>query len=857
MAGRVQKYFTHKAAQGVRRFIREAGGNEVFVVGELDDNLRVGRVRLFARGNELAVPALMQVARPGSVVIHNHPSGVLSPSNADIGVASRLGNDGIAFFIVNNAVDDVYAVIEPFQPQKRAALDPQAMQSFLGAEGPISRALPGYELRPQQLTMIEMVSRAFNENKIAVIEAGTGTGKTLAYLLPALVNAIENEERCVISTNTINLQEQVIKKDIPFLEKVFDKPFKAVLVKGRTNYLCRRKLDEVSSDLAAFSDPEQMAELKTIVEWAKTSKDGSKSDLSFVPHREVWEKIQSESDTTLKTKCPYYNECFFYKARRQAATANLLVVNHHLLFADLAVRAAIGDESEVAVLPKYHRVILDEAHNVEEVATNYFGAAVSYLGLKRILAKLQRTKSGATKGLLPFLIHKLERIPDKITVDEQEQITRMVNEASQSVADLEYRIDEWASIVFEWLQSVLQGSGGSASWADDAASARLRITSAVRSREDWQQHVVLPVNELLHDGVGLVRRLDKLLERLEQIETRLEKDVVSLTVDLRAQRDRFNDALATLTSVVLDDDDEHVRWVEGRQGRWGLVLHFHLAPLEVRELMKEAVFDLFATVIMTSATLTVENRFDYLRQRLGLDLLEKDRVSELQLPAPFDYERQAMIAIPTDIPQPNDSRFADVLPALVLQAVRISKGRAFVLFTSFSLLNKTFRKLESELASLGYTPLRQGAESRHRLLERFRRDKSSVLFGTDSFWEGVDVPGDALELVVITRLPFRVPNEPVVEARVEAIERRGGNPFLEYSVPQAAIKFKQGFGRLIRNKTDHGAVLILDKRVIEKFYGRTFLRSLPPCRTVSGSAAEVFREMEKFFEGFRRRHEKI
>ncbi len=852
MSDRIHKYFTSQAAGRVRRLIREADGNEVFVVGDLDADLRVCRVQLFARGNEVAVPALMQVAERGSVVIHNHPSGVLKPSSADLNVASRLGNDGIAFFIVNNSVDDVYAVIEPFRPKERAALDPVALQSYLGEDGPVASSLPGYELRPQQLMMLETVAQAFNENKIAMIEAATGTGKTLAYLLPSVVNAIENDERCVISTNTINLQEQVIKKDIPFLQKVFDKPFKAVLVKGRTNYVCRRKLSEVASDIAAFTDPEQMAELKAIVEWAKTSSDGSKSDLSFIPNREVWEKIQSESDTTLRTKCPFYNECFFYEARREAATANLLVVNHHLLFADLAVRAATGGESEVAVLPKYHRIILDEAHNVEEVATNYFGAAVSYLGLKRILAKLRRAKPGSIKGLLPFLSHKIKRISKGLSAEERQKVSDMADEASETVAEVEYHVDECASIVFDWLQEAARSPGGRPSWQEEAGGVRLRVTPEVRGRADWSERVVSPVTDLLRHGIAFVAKLDRFLERLEQIETRLESEVVSLTVDLRAQRNRFDDALATLSSVIIDYDDEHVRWLEGREGRWGLVLHFRIAPLEVQGLLKEALYDPFASVVMTSATLTVENRFDYLRRRLGLDLLEDERRIEQQLPAPFEYERQAMIGIPTDIPQPNEPSFAEVLPDLILEAVRISQGRAFVLFTSFSLLNRTFRSLQRSLSELGYTPLRQGEDSRHRLIERFRKDKSSVLFGTDSFWEGVDVQGDALELVVITRLPFRVPNEPVVEARVEAIERRGGNPFLEYSVPQAAIKFKQGFGRLIRSKTDHGAVFILDKRVVEKFYGRTFLRSLPRCQTISGPRKQVFEEMAEFFAGFRR-----
>jgi len=321
-----------------------------------------------------------------------------------------------------------------------------------------------------------------------------------------------------------------------------------------------------------------------------------------------------------------------------------------------------------------------------------------------------------------------------------------------------------------------------------------------------------------------------------------------LTIDLQAQLDRLDSAANDIEHILLEQDEAHVRWVEVKIGYKGAqMVRLQSSPLDVAPILKETVYEKFKSILMTSATLTVEGRFDYLKNRLGLNAVAPDKILERQLDAPFDYETQTLVAIPTDVPEPNSPSFVNEITELIFKSVQISQGRAFVLFTSYGLLYKLYNALKPRIETLGFNVYKQGQENRHRLLERFRDDKSSVLFATDSFWEGVDVHGEFLEMVIITKLPFRVPTEPIVEARVEAIERGGGNAFLEYTVPQAAIKFKQGFGRLIRRKTDRGAVLILDKRVIQKRYGRVFLNSLPKCRTVSGSSVDILDELEKFY----------
>lgn len=835
------KYISEEAAQAARNHIREAGGNEVFFVGYTDGKKMVTAVEVFARGNEVSAPALLQVAKQGDVVIHNHPSGTLKPSMADTHVASILGNDGIGFYIVNNDVSGVYVVVEAFAEKKIIPVDPNALTEIIGENAVIARKLESYEYRQQQVEMLTAVSQAINEDKVALIEAGTGTGKTLAYLLPAITYSVKNKERIVVSTNTINLQEQLVNKDLPFLQSVLREKFKAVLVKGRSNYACKRKLAEARQDLNLFSQDENQAELNAILSWAQTSKDGSKSDLNFIPKMDVWEKIQSESDTSLKTKCPFYNECFFYTARREAATANILVANHHLLFSDLSVRAALG-ASENAVLPTYDRIILDEAHNIEEVATNYFGVRVTYLGLLRMLQKLYRKTGDQEKGLLVFLSHKLTKFAQRMPHEDFLKAQETIQEFGLS------GVEQLAFLLQETMEKIYYLVRRDERSESDFNEVKLRLTAQTVREPEWQNEILAVAQKLIREIRKFTTKMNDFLGSIASFQAKMGSPVISLTIDLQAQLDRLDAAASNIEHVLLEADAEHVRWLEVRQGyKNSKIVRLRSSPLEVAPILKETVYNKFKNVTMTSATLTVERKFDYIKKRLGLDRIEPERMVELQLPAPFDYKQQALVAIPIDIPAPNDRTFIEEISRLILHSLEISRGRAFVLFTSYGLLNKVYFGLKNKIEELGFNVYKQGQENRHRLLQRFKEDVSSVLFATDSFWEGVDVHGESLESVIITKLPFRVPSEPIVEARVEAIERRGGNAFVEYTVPQAAIKFKQGFGRLIRRKSDRGSVLILDKRVIQKSYGRTFINSLPPCRIVSGPTRDVSHELVNFF----------
>lgn len=818
----------------LREAISAARGNEVFFLCSTEDGV-VTSVRPLARGNESAVPAIVQMARFGDVVIHNHPSGNLTPSNADISVASGLASSGIGFYIVNNRVSEIYVVVEPFKKESLEPLEEWEINRILGPEGIISARLAGYEVRNAQLQMAMDVSKAFNSDKLLLVEAGTGVGKSMAYLVPSILWAVRNRERVVVSTNTINLQEQLSKKDIPFLQSVMGVDFKAVLVKGRGNYACLRKAREVEKEPTLFADGAD-GERKAILEWLKKTRDGSQSDLSFTPKYEVWEEFESEADTCLRLRCEFFSDCFFNKARREAASADILVANHHLLFADLAIRAAKAAYSETAVLPPYSRVIIDEAHNMEDVATSYFGDRVSRGGVLKQLGRLRHRKD-RRKGLLPFIaakVSKLEYPMDNVVTFINGELSLNLEGCSQSVVSIFDTLYYFFSSIKDTQEPEL----------------RLRIGESVRNSVRWDE-VSEEVRNCINKIKFLVKGLNGLNKSLAQGvkgNEDAEKELLPQMTEVKAMADRLDALSSSLESILFGVSEDAVRWVEisePRNNRPARVT-LHLSPLNVGNTLRETLFKNFRTVVMTSATLSVKERFEFIKGRIGLVGASKERVAESLLPSPFNFHEQALLGLATDLPEPTAPGFPGALSKVIPAAVNASKGSTLVLFTSYSLMNRVYERCNHAVQSTGYSVMKQGDAPRHELLERFKSDMSSVLFGTESFWEGVDVPGEALRQVIITRLPFIVPDDPVAQARQEEIEKTGGNAFREYQVPMAVIKFRQGFGRLIRTKTDHGAVLVLDVRAATKSYGKTFLKSLPECRVVKGDAEAVIKEIGVF-----------
>jgi ATP-dependent DNA helicase DinG len=839
----IEKLIAPAARDLLRSTIEDARGNEVFFLAKPDEKGAVVEVIPLARGNDSTVPALLQVTTHGDVIIHNHPSGRLVPSSADVSLASEYGNQGVGFYIINNGADSIYVVVEAFKRQLRQTLDIRQLVSEVSSSGTIAKKLKGFESRPEQQRMLEAVATSFNESKLALIEAGTGTGKSLAYLLPAVYWAVQNKQRVVISTNTINLQEQLVFKDLPLLQDALSLRFKSVLVKGRQNYICLNKVEALEKEGQYLIETEERAELKGILEWSHHTADGSRSDLNIQPKLTVWEKVACESDNCARLRCSFYNNCFFYNARREAASADLLIVNHHLLFADLAVRSETGRFTDAAVLPGYSRIILDEAHNVEEVATNYFGSQISKFGLIRLLGRfysLREREKVRERGLLPFLLIKLKDLQQHIDLPLYTRIVDLIQGRLLTLKeDLVYSTTQTFDDLVTFFESAAESS---------LAEVKIRFTPKIVAQPEWNESILAPIQQLIRQIGEFHQQLLVLEKWLETLPEKVTENLLSPTVELGALADRLEVAAATLGEIFGAPDENQVRWIEIADTRSGRRVTLKQAPLSVAKLLRERVFKRLETVIMTSATLTTENQFGYMKGRLGLDKVNSSRLVERILPSSFDYSRQVVLGIPQDIPSPDRPQFADELGRLVLQSVIISDGRALVLFTSYSLLRKIYLELQPALQKAGIRALMQGEAPRHQLTQVFKQDKTSVLFATDSFWEGVDVVGEALENVILTKLPFSVPKEPVIEARVEAIEKAGGNSFLEYSVPQAVIKFKQGFGRLIRSKNDRGSIMIFDRRVLERHYGQIFLDSLPECRLAKGKQSAVFADVKRFFE---------
>jgi ATP-dependent DNA helicase DinG len=830
------RYLTEKAILQIREEIETSGGNEVFFLGRTDEARIVTEVEPLARGNRDAVAAIMIATSFGDVVIHNHPSGRLTPSQADIEIASLLGNLGVGFYIIDNQVRNCYQAVAPFSRITLEPLSFKEVECFYAADGALSRSLKGYEFREEQTRMAFAVTEAFNGGKIALIEAGTGTGKSLAYLLPAALWAKRNKERIVVSTNTINLQEQLTTKDLPFLRESAALDIKAILVKGRGNYLCLRKLNSIQAEPSLFPDGAE-DEISAIMAWSAVTRDGCRNDLAFVPKDETWEEVCCEADQCVRIKCRFYGRCFFYRARREAATADILITNHALLVTDIALRQETGYNS-TAILPPFTRLIVDEGHHLEDVATSHLSSQLSRHGLLKQLSRLQNPRK-AGKGLLPTLSAQLSR-----------EIPESLDELYISLsAILETKLIPERATISETVNAAMDGLALALFSKQNISGAsrevKLRLTKDLRSSNFWgntKENLSRLARELFEYSTSIGNFLKESNRLPEGIR---EKLAGSLT-DLKGFKSRMEGESRTLLHFIADDEEE-CRWFEARKGAKGTLVRLCSAPLDVSHTIKSSILDRLKTVILTSATLTVGGSFAYLKNRTGIGLVESERLIELLLASPFDYQRQAFVGIPSDLPPPTSFTFERTLGPFLLRALGISRGRAFVLFTSHEAMKRMFAELDEPLQSMGLSPMCQGNTSRHQLIARFRKADKPVLFGTDSFWEGVDVKGDALQLVVIARLPFRVPTDPVIEARTEHIAATGGDPFMDYTVPEAVIKFKQGFGRLIRSRNDRGGVLILDSRVLTKNYGRKFLTSLPAARQVAGGSEEVLEALEAFF----------
>ncbi len=827
-----------RLAPAVRELLRAeiaaAHGREVSFVVRPDANGTIVAARVVARGTVDAVLALPGVAERGEMLLHNHPSGALDPSGADLAVAARLHDGGVGFGIVDNDVTALYVVVECPRARSAVRLDPVAVAALLAEGGPVARALGvgaggGFEDRPGQRDMAAYTADVYNDGGIALLEAGTGVGKSFAYLVPALEWARANGERTIVSTNTINLQEQLVGKDLPILARAFssgERPVSFALLKGWRNYLCLARLDQARAGQDSLFDAERAAELESLAAWAARSADGSLADLTDEPSSEVWDAVAAESDLCTRLKCPHFERCFLFQARRRAAEADVVVVNHHLLASDLAVRIASDNWQEAAVLPPYRRLVLDEAHHLEDVAAQHLGSQVSALGVQRLLGRLERNG----RGLLPTLAAELAARDDLLSAASRDLLT-------QSLIDALGAARRAAEELFGRLARRLD------------AEQMLRLTDAFAADPVWPEGLEVALENLLlafgrlRDGVETIAdrlSLDDPGERRAQLIGELRGVVRRLDAAAEALKAALQPAPPPRGPVA-------VRWLE-RRGRKTPNLTLSAVPLDLAPILKEALFDRVESVVLTSATLAAGGEFTFLEERLGLALPPSRVVIREVLPSPFDFPAQCLFGIPTDVPEPRDDEAGhDAAVARVLiELAHASDGGIFALFTSHGALRRTADAVRGRLG--GRWPLLvQGEGQRDQLLRRFRDAGSAILLGTDSFWEGVDVPGRALRVLILAKLPFRVPSEPLTAARLERLSEMGVDGFTHYLVPLAALKLKQGFGRLIRSKSDVGAVVLLDRRVVTKRYGAVMRAGLPPAATAIGDWGDVRRALEEFF----------
>jgi predicted DnaQ family exonuclease/DinG family helicase len=720
--------------------------------------------------------------------------------------------------------------VEPLRPTpSKNLLDEQELASMLSPGGLLAQRFPGYEHRPQQIEMLRAVTRAFNEGGQVLAEAGTGIGKSLAYLLPAIHFAVRNGRPVVVSTNTINLQDQLCNKDIPDLQKILPFAFRAALLKGRNNYICLRRLAlfRRSESLEA----EEVQVLAKILAWLPVTETGDVAELSLRDQElGVWSQVQAEQESCLGDRCPHLRKgrCFLHRARRNAEAAHIIVINHALLLSDMMVSNR--------VLPEYRHLVIDEAHHLEARATEQLGFAVNHRQASSLLRGLsQQTITGQYRGFL----HEIPQHFRGSTVSTgiQQQVNAYLSALQVKVEQASVSLDNFFTTLHAFIKDTFASE-----WkrSNENYDFQIELTNGVRKQPGWSQ-IEIAAEELNSDLLKVEQGLQGLHHGFSNLEDQNILDYDDLLQEIWARLEHVREVREQLQAIVSQPVSGGIYWLS--IGTKDEDITLHSAPLHVGSLLVQHLFSKLETVVLTSATLRTAKDFAYIRERLGLQDAE-----EFAVESPFDYANSTLLYLPTDIPEPAQPNYQNVVSKAIIELCLATKGRALILFTSHHQLRNTYYAIARPLEEAGIIVYGQGIDgSRRQLLENFKTTPQSVLLGTRSFWEGIDVVGPALSCLVIVRLPFSVPSDPIFSARSRTFE----DPFGQYAVPEAVLRFRQGFGRLIRSYTDRGVVVVLDKRILSKSYGAFFLDSLPDCTVYRGPLSELPHKAAQWIEPLR------
>ena len=805
----IKDRFSEESLQTIKKYLEEQNNKSMIFKATFDEDELIQEPFFLSLYKKKSFEETLTKVGKNEVVIRTTKPNQLYPSDMELELSEELyTRRNIAYCLLSSDLDDFYFV----QDIDRIFLEDIDIKNYFSKDGILAKEIKGFEYRQEQEEMAQYIQEAINEDRKIIVEAGTGTGKTLAYLIPAIKWAVVNKKKVIIATNTINLQEQLLLKDIPLAKSIIKDEFSYVLVKGRNNYVCKRLFNELALgkniDIGTFSI-EAREQIEYILKWGNKTKTGDKAELPFEVYPDVWELVQSTTELCLGKKCPYRKECFYMKTRMEKMEADILISNHHVFFADLNVRAETDFDSEYLILPRYDMVIFDEAHNIESVARSYFSVEVSKISFTRLLNRIYQRKNKKKKEKSALI--RVEDTVDEKNLEDSEQYIYLLNTLKEEISILQNIGDEY----FDEIRKIYETNTEAPikKSLNNFEMTKSRFLENLREKKDIFQ-------TKLADFLNLMMIFNNVIDE--------EKDKNPEVINFNNHLKMFKAYIDSFKFINSFEDDNYIYWLDINSKRTNVVLT--ATPLNIAQKLSTVLFDNLDRLVFASATIVVNGSFDYFKKSLGLD--EEDCIEAI-IKSPFDYNEQMSVYIPSDIQDSeNINAFVSDASRFILNILLKTNGKAFILFTSYTMLNQIYYSISKKLKDKGFEVFLHGDKPRSQLIKEFKEAENPILFGTTSFWEGVDVQGENLSNVIITKLPFLVPTDPVVSAISKKIEENGGNSFTDFQLPEAIIKFKQGVGRLIRKKTDSGNIFILDNRILKKRYGSLFINALPSQKNI-------------------------